>query len=83
MGTIARHMKLDDIQLAEEAYRFYSKAVPSVPYPTIAGLRTVLDEMGRKDLQVRKLKAEDLVDVDILRELEREGFVDKLYGGKR
>ena len=80
---IARHLQLDDIELAEEAYNFYSKLTPSIPYPTLAGMQTILDEMANKNPEVKKLKAEGLLDVTILSELEREGFVDRLYGRKR
>jgi hypothetical protein len=43
------------------------------PYPTAAGIQTVLDEIG-KEAKGKTLKFEDFVDMRVLRELEKEGF---------
>ncbi|HEY7319696.1 MAG TPA: hypothetical protein VIE89_19175, partial [Candidatus Binatia bacterium] len=43
------------------------------PYPTQAGIQTVLDEIG-KEAKGRTFKFEDFVDMRLLRELEKEGF---------
>jgi ABC-type nitrate/sulfonate/bicarbonate transport system substrate-binding protein len=42
------------------------------PFPTVAGIQTVLDELG-KETKVKSSKLEDFVDLRALRELEKEG----------
>lgn len=43
-----------------------------VPFPTPAGIQTVIDELG-KDAAGKDLKFEDCVDLRALRELDKEG----------
>ena len=43
------------------------------PYPTAAGIQTVLDEIG-KEAKGKTLKFEDFVDMRALTELDKEGF---------
>lgn len=80
--SIQKLLKLADPDLAEESYRFYSKLVSLLPYPTLKGLQTILEERSQGDPLVAKLKPESLVDVEALREIEKEGFVSRLYGQK-
>ena len=42
------------------------------PFPTAAGIQTVLDELG-KEPKAKSTKFEDFVDLRALKELEREG----------
>jgi NitT/TauT family transport system substrate-binding protein len=82
VNSISKFLRLKDTQLAEEAYHFYSKVVSPIPYPTLKGIETILEERGKRDPVVAKLKAESLMETGILHEIEREGFVDKMYGEK-
>lgn len=47
----------------------------SYPMPTIAGMKTVLDDLGSKNPKIRELKPDDLIDTRFLRELKESGFV--------
>jgi NitT/TauT family transport system substrate-binding protein len=47
----------------------------SNPMPTVAGIKTVLDDLGTKNPKVRELKPEDLIDTRFLRELSASGFI--------
>lgn len=80
LKTIRKFLKLEDIELMEESHRFYANAAPPLPYPTLAGIQTILDDRKRTDTAVAKLKASSLVDIGILQEIEKEGFINQLYG---
>jgi hypothetical protein len=43
------------------------------PFPTAAGIQTVLDELG-KETKLKSSKLEDFVDLRALRKLEKDGF---------
>jgi ABC-type nitrate/sulfonate/bicarbonate transport system substrate-binding protein len=45
------------------------------PMPTVAGLRTVLDDLGARNPKAREVKPEDLLETRFLRELKESGFV--------
>jgi hypothetical protein len=51
------------------------KFLLSYPVPTVAGMKTVLDDLGSKNPKVRELKPEDLIDTRFLKELKDSGFV--------
>jgi hypothetical protein len=46
------------------------------PFPTAAGIQTVLDEPG-KETKLKSSKLEDFVDLRALRKLEKDGFSSK------
>lgn len=45
------------------------------PSPTLAGMKTVLDDLGAKNSKVRELKPEDLLDTRFLRNLKESGTI--------
>lgn len=55
------------------------KAVPDKPYPTLAGVQTILDELSTKNPKLKSAKPEDFVDMSFVKELDDEKFFDRLY----
>jgi nucleoid-associated protein YgaU len=49
------------------------------PYPTVKGIRVVLQEMASKDPKAQAARPEDFVDLTFVRELDKSGFIDRLY----
>ena len=49
-----------------------------VPYPSLAGIQTVIDEIATGNPDAKRLKPEQVVDTRIVRELEASGFFRKL-----
>jgi NitT/TauT family transport system substrate-binding protein len=45
------------------------------PMPTLAGIKTVLDDLGVKNPKVREIQPQDLIDTRFLRELKQSGFI--------
>jgi ABC-type nitrate/sulfonate/bicarbonate transport system substrate-binding protein len=45
------------------------------PLPTLAGMKTVLDDLGAKNPKIRDVKPEDLLETRFLRELKTSGAV--------
>jgi NitT/TauT family transport system substrate-binding protein len=64
-----------NISMGEEVY-------PRKQYPTLAGLKTVLDSMVKEDPAAKEAKPEDFVDSRFIKELDQSGFIDNLYKGK-
>ena len=57
--------------------------LPRKQYPTLEGIKTILDFMAPKDAQAAKASPEDFVDMRFVKELDQSGFVDSLYSGSR
>jgi NitT/TauT family transport system substrate-binding protein len=73
-----RFLDVKEAANAKAAYQSYVKVYPDDLRPSLAGLRLVLQEIGRKEPKAASVKPEQLVDVTLLDELEREGFFKKL-----
>ena len=77
--VMKKYLRLDDKELLDEAYTFYSERLERVPYPTIKGIKFILDEMSEKHPQAKKTAPESFVDVSLLQEMEQGGFFKQLW----
>ena len=80
--VIAKNLRLRNIDDAEDFYLEAQEELDRKPYPTLEGLRTVIKYVGERNPKVASLKAEDLIDSGWLKNLDNEGFFDRVYGGK-
>jgi NitT/TauT family transport system substrate-binding protein len=55
---------------------------PKKQYPSLEGLKTVLDDIAERDPRARSAKPEQFVDMSFIRELDQSGFIDGLYKKK-
>ncbi|MBI4525846.1 MAG: ABC transporter substrate-binding protein [Deltaproteobacteria bacterium] len=51
-------------------------------YPTLEGLKTVLDELAERDPRAKTAKPEQFVDLTFIQELNQSGYVESLYKKK-
>jgi len=66
-------LKTDDVETIDFALSRGVRLLNPRPFPTVGGIQTVLDEVG-KEAKGKTFKFEDFVDMRALNELEREGF---------
>ena len=75
---IAKYSRINNEAYLEDAYTASAKLYDVVPLVTRAGSETQIKEAtGRKP--GAQLRFEDLADESIVRELEKKGFIDKVY----
>ena len=65
-------LRTDDIETLDYATLRSIQVLARRPFPTPAGIQTVLDELG-KEPKAKSSKFEDFVDLRALKELDREG----------
>ncbi len=70
-----------DRDSTEKSYdRYVSEdQLPRKQYPTVEGIRTVLNTLADKEPKVKTIKPEDLVDMRFIKELDQSGFIQGLY----
>ncbi len=75
--VISKFAQLKDEAILEATWREYAGDLQRTPRPTLKGIQQVIDSgiAGKKI----DLKAERLVDLSIVDELERSGFIDSVY----
>jgi NitT/TauT family transport system substrate-binding protein len=77
--VMKKYLRMDDKELLDEAYAFYSERLEKIPYPTTKGIKFILDEMAEKHPQASKTTPESFVDLSLLQELEQSGFFKQLW----
>jgi ABC-type nitrate/sulfonate/bicarbonate transport system substrate-binding protein len=82
LGRYLRQLK--DTDLLEKSYEVSvgEEVYPRKQYPTVAGIKTILDAMANENPKVKEVKPEDFVDMTFIKELDESGFIAKLYQEK-
>src|SRR6267142_147391 len=76
MKVLSKYMKVQDREILEENFREYD--FPLKPYPAREFFELPIQEVGKKDPKVLKENPERYVDMSLVKELEDNGFIDKL-----
>lgn len=85
LKSIAQYLRLDPEKhrdQMEETYRYYSKTFPTKPYPTLEGVEFTAQILKRNRPEAKDQNAKDYVLYRYVAELEKEGFLAKVFGGK-
>ena len=75
---IAKYLRLDKVEKAEEHYQSVLKVLTPKPYVDFAGIASMIDFIAESDALVAKLKPEMVVNHAILKRLDDSGFIDQL-----
>ena len=77
--VIKKMLRLDDDTLAQESWELFAKYRIAAPYPNIKGMKTSYEYVAQTRPEVWKHKPEDFVDSSFVEELDKSGFIKKLY----
>jgi len=72
--SLVRTLRLQKAEDAEPGYEMMKTLYDRRIYPNVEGLRHVIRLLGKSNEQIRKLRAEDLIDDRVVRKLEKEGL---------
>jgi NitT/TauT family transport system substrate-binding protein len=80
VAILQKYLKTDDMDALQETYEAIGQTlIPQKPYPTIKGIQIMLRELGAKDPKAAAAKPEQFVDLSFISELDKSGFIDRLY----
>ena len=74
-----KNLGVSDPEGLERAYKDYANAFPEVPYPTQDGVKTMLDDLAPKNPKAAAADAKAFVDMSLVGELDKSGFIKQLY----
>src|SRR5262249_33164701 len=74
----AEYSGIADRSVAEETYDLTQPGMPSVPYPVVSSLQTLLDFIAKELAEAKDTDARRFVDERFMRELDQNGFVAAL-----
>ncbi|HKY07322.1 MAG TPA: NrtA/SsuA/CpmA family ABC transporter substrate-binding protein [Candidatus Binatia bacterium] len=75
LKILRKHLQITDSEAVEGTYEFFAKRLARSPRTELEGIKNILNSIdaGQKN-------PADFVDMSLLDEIEKEGFVQKLYG---
>ena len=76
---LQRYLKIDDRKAAEQLYAFHVPVFQKIPRPSFPGMQTLRELLVKKYPAAASLKEADIADSSFIDELERSGFIDRLY----
>jgi hypothetical protein len=76
---LQQYVKLDDRKAAEELYAFHVPVFQKAPRPTFPQIQVLRDYFTPKYPNAVSLQEADIADSSFIDELERSGFIDRLY----
>jgi hypothetical protein len=82
--ALGKHMPGVERDILEKSYEnvmsetLYSKK----QYPSLEGLKTVIDEVAERDPRAKSAKPDQFVDTSFIKELDQSGYIDGLYKKK-
>ena len=75
----AKYRKAKDEKEVEPAYEALREVVKAKPYPSVEGFKTILADLSERVPTAKAANPKDFIDISLLEELDRSGFIDALY----
>jgi len=83
--VLLKYLGPQDKDILERRYDYASAddRLPLKQYPTLEGIKNILEPLAETDPKAKAAKPEDFVDIRFIKELDESGFVDELYKGRK
>ena len=81
--VLQKYLGIDDRKLLEASYNVEIKALEPRLAIKPEGLQSTLDEIAPTEPRAKNVKPQEMVDARYLDEMEKSGFFDQLWAGKK
>jgi NitT/TauT family transport system substrate-binding protein len=75
LKILRKHLQITDAEAVEGTYEFFAKRLPRSPRTELEGIKNIL-----VSINAGQKSPGEFVDMSLIDEIEKEGFVQKLYG---
>ena len=84
MRVLVKYLGSQDKEIMEKTYDDASsdRKLPPKQYPTLEGIKNILESLAETDPKAKAAKPEDFVDMSFIKELDQSGYIDSLYKKK-
>jgi len=79
LKILAKYLKNNDTELLEGSYEIYKDDFIATPYPITKGLETTYEYVAQRRPEIYNHKPEEFTDPSFVAELDKSGFIKKLY----
>jgi NitT/TauT family transport system substrate-binding protein len=80
--VLQKFLKTADRDILDRTFEVYKDVQEKIPAPDAKVMAVALKQLAATVPQAGQLKAEDFIDRSLIAELDAEGFIARLYGGK-
>ena len=77
--VLSKYLRTTDPELLEGSYDIFRQDFISVPYPIMKGLEATYEYVAATRPEIRNHKPEAFMDPSLVAELDKSGFIKKLY----
>jgi NitT/TauT family transport system substrate-binding protein len=77
--VLAKHFRTSDPEYLEGAYGIFKEDFIAAPYPITKGLDAIYEIAAARRPEIRNHKPEEFVDTSFVAELDKSGFIKRLY----
>lgn len=81
MKILSKFLATKDQEALEESWN-YGAEMPAKPYAVDSAVQAVIDHLTERDPQFAQHKPAEFIESGPLSELDRNGFIDRLYAGR-
>ena len=78
IAVVGKNLKVTDAESLERAYRGFVPIFPEVPYPTVEGVKTALDDLAPRSPNAAAADPKSMVALSLVQKLESSGFIQPL-----
>lgn len=79
-STIAKYLRLPNLDVAEEQYKSALAVLPKKPYVEVTGMQSMIEFLTESDPTVAKIKTDQVVNHAIMKRLDDSGFIEHPFG---
>lgn len=83
LKVLSKYLRTNDREILEGSYEIYKKDFISVPYPITQGLQATYEYVAQRRPEILSYKPEEFMDASLIAELDKGGFIKRLYEGTR
>jgi ABC-type nitrate/sulfonate/bicarbonate transport system substrate-binding protein len=81
MRILAKFLGTKDHEALEESWNYAAK-MPAKPYAVESAVQAVLDHLSESQPRFAQHRPAEFIDARLLTELDKNGYIDRLYGGQ-
>jgi NitT/TauT family transport system substrate-binding protein len=82
MKITSKYTGITDPAILASTVDFYAPKLARVPYPTIGGVRFILEQIAARDPRAKNVSADSFMDTRYVKQLDDSGFIQSLYPKK-
>ena len=82
LKVLTKYVRTADPEFLEGSYNIFKQDFIAAPYPITKGLEPTYDYVAQTRPDIRNHKPEEFVDASFITELDKSGFIKKLYEQK-